>query len=76
MTLGLEVGVITSFKLCLIFHSPQTVLVYSCDTVPVNKSGVTLLGLVVHEGNLEIFRYLVNEEHVNINGEPTNCCCH
>ena len=38
-------------------------------TGPVTKSGDSLLGFAVREGNVDVINYLVTEHTVDINGE-------
>ena len=42
---------------------------YLPTTAPVTKSGDTMLGLAVCEGQLDIIKYLVTECSVSVNGE-------
>ena len=44
---------------------------HALTTAPVTKSGDTMLGLAVCEGQLDIIKYLVTECSVNVNGEQS-----
>ena len=46
-------------------------LVFLLTTVPVTKSGDTMLELAVHEGQLDIIKHLVTEYSVSVNGEQS-----
>ena len=42
---------------------------YKLATGPVTRNGETLLGLAVREGKLEIIKYLVTMQSVDVNGK-------
>ena len=37
-------------------------------TGPITKSGITLIEIAVHKGKLEVIKYLVTEQGVDIKG--------
>ena len=48
-------------------------LVFPPTTAPVTKSGDTMFGLAVREGQLDIIKYLVTECSASVSGEQSVC---
>ena len=53
-------------------HTHVNVHIHTTTTAPVTKSGDSMLVLSVREGKLDIIKYFVSEQGVDVNGEFTS----
>ena len=51
-------------------------ITFKPSTGTITKSGATLMEVAVHKGKLDVIKYLVTEQNVDVNGKPSRVLQH